>query len=411
MKHRRAFAFGIALVATLACAGTTASAAPLKVAPGLLTTGGGQAVLYQAPTTVVDQTAMPNATEYRSVVSLRLSAAVNRSVTPATASPDTESPRTLNRKAVPAAPQQLTVAAGIQEAKVSWAAPALKGFPVDAYLLNYQPGDGNLVFDPATLTTTLKNLTGDTEYTFRLQASNAFGDSVPAVAKATVQSPPPPPPPPLVAAAPAPVHYTNSHVISGVTFHYQSHNLSCEETVTSMALSHQGLNISQDQILAGLGVDNTPVVVSNGMVVSWGDPDRAFVGNVNGLERNRTGYQANPKALMRVINSYGGRVIEWSEPGVHGYISPQEIYAQVLADHPVLAYATWDWRYHTRHDYRSEDGNMVAWIGPYDAHVYTVVGVSSGSVLVDDPIRGQYWVSKGSFEAAYSDFNMAIVFA
>jgi uncharacterized protein YvpB len=415
VKHRRAFAFGIALAATLACAGTTASAAPLKAAPGLLTTGG-QVVVFRAPSNVVDQTTMPNASAFHRVVSLRLAAAANRTVIRATASPDGETPRTLNRKAVPGPPLQLTATAGIQEAKVSWTAPVLEGFPVDVYLLTYQPGDGSLVLDPATLAASFKDLTGDTEYTFRLQASNAFGDSDPAVVKVTVQSPPPPPPPPpppVVAAvrAPQPAYNSGSHIISGVAFHYQSHNLSCEETATSMALSHQGLNISQDQILARLGVDSTPVVVSNGMVVNWGDPDRAFVGNVNGLESNRTGYQANPKALMRVINSYGGRVIEWAEPGVQGYISPQEIYAQVQADHPVVAYATWDWRYHTRHDYRSEDGNMVAWIGPADAHVYTVVGVSAGSVLVNDPIRGQYWVSKGSFEAAYSDFNMAIVFA
>jgi uncharacterized protein YvpB len=382
----------------------------LKVAaPGLTTIGGGVA-LYTAPgTTVVDQASMPNASEFHSAVSLRLSAAVNRSVTRATMSPDTESPRTLNRKAVPASPQKLSIEAGIQEAKVTWTAPVLKGFPVDSYLLIYQPGDGSLVLDPATLTATIKNLTGDTEYTFRVQASNAFGDSAPTVAKATVQSPPPPPP--VVDYAPAAAYNPGSHIISGVAYYRQSHNLSCEEAATSMALTHQGMYVSQDQILAGLGVDWTPVVVSNGMVVSWGDPDRAFVGNVNGLESNRTGYQANPKALMRVINSFGGRVIEWSEPSVHGSISPQEIYAQVLADHPVVAYATWDWRYHTRHDYLPEDGNMVPWIGPADAHVYTVIGVSSSSVLVNDPLRGQYWVSKGSFEAAYSDFDMAIVFA
>jgi uncharacterized protein YvpB len=401
-------------VATLTCAGTTASAAgaPLKLAGGLTAVDGSQVAPFQAPPN--DRTSMPNGADFHSKVSLRLAAAANRSVTPAKASPDSLTPRTLNRKAVPGPPLKLTVAAGIEEAKVSWAAPAVNGFPVDLYVLTYQPGDGTLLLEPATLSTTFKSLTGDTEYMFRLQASNEFGDSVPAVAKATVQSPPPPPPPPPAEVAPAAAPASsnpNSHVISGVTYMRQSHNLSCEEAATSMALTHQGLHISQDQILAGLGVDNTPVVVSNGMVVSWGNPDRAFVGNVNGLESNRTGYQANPKALMRVINSLGGRVIEWGEPGVQGYVSPQEIYAQVMADHPVVAYATWDWRYHTRHDYRSEDGNMVAWIGPADAHVYTVVGVNGGSVRVNDPMRGQYWVSKGSFEAAYSDFNMAIVFA
>ncbi|MDQ6917826.1 MAG: C39 family peptidase [Candidatus Dormibacteraeota bacterium] len=385
----------------------------MKLAPGLGTTGS-QRVVYTAPAPGAGKAAIPNTSEFHSKVSLRLAAAANRTVIPASASPDSDSPLTLNRRAISTEPQHLAVEAGIQQARLSWEAPSWKGAGIDFYLLTYQPGDVSLVFDSMTSTTTIKDLKGDTEYLFTLWASNPFGDSLPTSKRSTIQSPPPPPPPaPIEVAAPAPVHnyVSNSHIISGVPYIRQSHNLSCEEATTSMALHHQGLNVSQDQILAALGVDNTPVVMSGGLVVSWGNPDRAFVGNVNGLESNHTGYQANPKALMRVINSFGGRVIEWGEPGVAGYISPQEIYAQVQADHPVVAYGTWDWRYHTRHDYRSEDGNMVAWIGPYDAHVYTVVGVNSGSVLVNDPLRGQYWVSKGSFEAAYSDFNMAIVFA
>jgi hypothetical protein len=39
------------------------------------------------------------------------------------------------------------------------------------------------------------------------------------------------------------------------------------------------------------------------------------------------------------------------------------------------------------------------------------VGVNPTGVLINDTIRGQYWVSKASFEAAYSDFNEAIAFA
>jgi hypothetical protein len=40
-----------------------------------------------------------------------------------------------------------------------------------------------------------------------------------------------------------------------------------------------------------------------------------------------------------------------------------------------------------------------------------VIGVNPWSVLVNDPIRGQYWVSKATFEAAYSTFSEAIIFA
>jgi uncharacterized protein YvpB len=201
------------------------------------------------------------------------------------------------------------------------------------------------------------------------------------------------------------------HIIRNMALYYQRHALSCEETSTSMGLVHQGLHISQDQILARMGVDNTPARLVNGYVVRWGDPDRAFVGNVNGSENNYTGQQANPKALVRVLNSYGAKIIEWSEPGVGpNVISAQEIYKQVVAGHPVVAYATWDWNWHRIYYYRSEDGNRVPLISPADDHVYLVVGVSATRVLINDPIRGQYWVSKGAFNASY-EFGMAIVLA
>ena len=112
---------------------------------------------------------------------------------------------------------------------------------------------------------------------------------------------------------------------------------------------------------------------------------------------------------MRVLDSFNAKIIDWSEPGVTtNTISASEIYDQVLRGHPVIAYATWDWKYHTLYHYTSEDGNAVATIYPYDDHVYAVVGVNASSVLVHDPIRGTYWVSKTSFEAAY-EFGMAIV--
>jgi uncharacterized protein YvpB len=196
------------------------------------------------------------------------------------------------------------------------------------------------------------------------------------------------------------------HVIYGVQFYYQSHSLSCEETATSMALTHQGIYLSQDQILQEMGADTRPMYVDGNGTVRWGNPYEQFVGNVNGSEHNYTGYQANWPPLVRVARAHGASII------AAGPMSAETIYANVIANHPVVAYATYDWGWHPRHDYLSFDGQWIPWIGPnVDAHVYTVVGVSPWSVLVDDPIRGQYWVSKGTFEAAYSVFSEAIIFA
>ena len=196
------------------------------------------------------------------------------------------------------------------------------------------------------------------------------------------------------------------HVIYGVQFYYQTHSLSCEETAVSMALTHQGIYVSQDQILQEMGADTRPMYVDGNGTVRWGNPYEQFVGNVNGSEHNYTGYQANYPPLVRVARAHGASVI------AAGPMSAETIYANVIANHPVVAYATWDWLRDPRNDYLSFDGQWIPWVGPNrDAHVYTVVGVSPWSVLVNDPIRGQYWVSKGTFEAAYATFSEAIIFA
>jgi uncharacterized protein YvpB len=202
------------------------------------------------------------------------------------------------------------------------------------------------------------------------------------------------------------VALSQTHVISGVTFYYQDHPLSCEEAATSMALTHQGISLSQDQILAELGADRRGEFVDSSGRVRWGNPYETFVGNVNGSESNFTGYGTYYPPLVRIARAHGAKII------AYGSMSAETIYARVIAGHPVVAFATWDWAWHPRRDYLSFDGQWIPFIGPYNAsHVYTVVGVSPSSVLINDPIRGQYWISKGSFQAGYSDFNEAIVFA
>jgi len=199
---------------------------------------------------------------------------------------------------------------------------------------------------------------------------------------------------------------SQTHIVSGVTFIYQNHPLSCEEAATSMALTHQGISVSQDQILNEIGADRRGMYVDAQGRVRWGNPYETFVGNVNGSESNYTGFGTFYPPLVRVAKAHGANVL------AYGSMSAATIYARVIAGHPVVAFATWDWGWHPRRDYLSFDGQWIPWIGPvYASHVYTVVGVSPGQVLVNDPIRGQYWISKGAFEAGYSDFNEAIVFA
>ena len=202
------------------------------------------------------------------------------------------------------------------------------------------------------------------------------------------------------------VALSQTHVIAGVAMIYQNHPLSCEEASTSMALTHQGIHVSQDQILAEIGADTRRMYVDGAGRVRWGNPYETFVGNVNGSESNYTGFGTYWPPLVRVAKAHGASLI------AYGAMSAATIYARVIAGHPVVAFATWDWAWHPRRDYLSFDGQWIPWIGPvYASHVYVVVGVSPTQVLINDPIRGQYWVGKAAFQAGYSDFGEAIVFA
>ena len=201
------------------------------------------------------------------------------------------------------------------------------------------------------------------------------------------------------------VALSQTRVIPGVAFIYQNHPLSCEEAATSMALTHQGIHLSQDQILHEVGADLRPMYVDGAGRVRWANAYGTFVGNVNGSESNYTGLGTFYPPLVRVAKAHGSRIL------AYGSMSAATIHARVIAGHPVVAFATWDWAWHPRRDYLSFDGQRIPWIGPvFASHVYVVVGIGPNRVLVNDPIRGQYWISKAAFEAGYSDFREAIVF-
>ena len=193
-------------------------------------------------------------------------------------------------------------------------------------------------------------------------------------------------------------------VISHVFLYGPDRNLTCEETAVSMALTHQHIYVSQDIILKEVGFDLRPITKDKMGRVRWGDPYRTFVGSPNGYEFMETGYGAGYPPLVRVAEAHGAKILR------SGAMDADTVYGALQSGHPVVAWATWDWRWHPRHDYLAFDGTWVPWIGPYDAHVYTLVGIRGDAVLVNDPLRGQYWEPKDRFEAAYSVFQEGIVF-
>ncbi len=195
-------------------------------------------------------------------------------------------------------------------------------------------------------------------------------------------------------------------LVPNVVLYYQTHNLSCEEAAVAMALTHQDIVLDQDEILHEMGADLTASYVeANNGRMRWGDPYVSFVGSVDGHEFDTTGYGASYPPLVAVAKRHGAKILR------AGPMEVETVYRYLWSAHPVVVWATWDWRWHQRNDYLAFDGRWVPWIGPHDSHVYTAVGIRPDAILVDDPLRGRYWVPIDAFAAAYSVFDEAIAFA
>jgi uncharacterized protein YvpB len=237
----------------------------------------------------------------------------------------------------------------------------------------------------ATIATSILVLTG----------MHANAAATPAtVAAATAASPAP-------GASPTPTPVTSRQL--PVPVYYQAYTLSCEEAALRMALAHEGIAVTDAQVLAIIGVDWSAAYY-DGSGLRWGDPYTAFVGNPGGSEVAMTGYGTYYPNIARAASALGGTVLRAGEA-----ISPADLYAAVLDGHPVVAWVTYQWVTAQRSDYVAFDGRTIPYAGPVE-HAIAVVGVTPTTVTVNDPDFGQYAVSRTVFESSYATYNqMAVV--
>jgi uncharacterized protein YvpB len=183
---------------------------------------------------------------------------------------------------------------------------------------------------------------------------------------------------------------------------HQAYNLSCEESSLSMVLAFYGHSVSDQDVLTFIGIDQVHYWTGAG----GGDPYADFVGDPNGSEVRNTGYGVYSPPIQRAAAHFGAQVAESGQG-----IPPGAVYSAVSAGYPVIVWVTFDLASHARTDYVAYDGTTVPYAGPWE-HAMVVSGVSDSSVRLNDPDRGQYWVSRGRFETAYAVYGqMAVVFA
>lgn len=180
--------------------------------------------------------------------------------------------------------------------------------------------------------------------------------------------------------------------------------LDCETAALQMGLATYGHWYSQQSLFNLQSPDLRGAYWDSHGALHWGDPYTNFVGNVYGSEGNYTGYGVYFPPIVNIAHSHGDSNSTGGE-ALHSL----DIYNEVAAGHPVVAWVEYHW-------VRPGLGLWTAWDGRtvnYSTweHAVVLTGVSQTQVRVNDPGTGTaYWIDRSKFEASWHDFdNMAVV--
>ena len=183
-----------------------------------------------------------------------------------------------------------------------------------------------------------------------------------------------------------------------VTFHRQEHSLSCEVASLKTALKIFGIEVSEAELISRLPFDATPK--SPGV---WGDPNKGFVGNINGTMLG-TGYGVYAGPIAQIANRYVRAEILNSA-------TPQDIAKAISAGRPVIM-----WGYYG-------SGAPSSWQTPAGTPVKAVNGEHTRVVFgydgparnptrfyLMDPITGSFSLAAAEFLRNWNSLdNMALV--
>ena len=279
--------------------------------------------------------------------------------------------------------------------------------------------------DTATFTTP----SSPTTLTFKLLVGTPPVPTFVVVSTPLVITAPPPPPPPAPSSASTPTPKsplpsttppTSTFYVSGTKYYSQIYTEDCETASLEMALSHEGIFISQSTLLGDENVqDGSGPTMSGSNITAWYNPYVGFVGNPNGNQTSSvpTGYGVYYPVISSVASHFGGRVL-FAGTG----LSDSSVYADIAANHPVIAWVSDNNNgyfvrgpisYWTVTPAYSGSGQRIPYVdGGYNEHCVLVVGVNASSVYIFNPLSfiGPEWVSKSAFANTFATFgDMAVV--
>lgn len=172
-----------------------------------------------------------------------------------------------------------------------------------------------------------------------------------------------------------------------VIYYSQAFVQSCEAANVRMALHYRGINSTDWAILQKFGYNPTSRDTKNNI---WDDPQKQFVGNVNGSQSAGTGWGVYSEPVAKAIRSFGRSAT------THYGASPAFIASQIYKGRPVIVWGIWGASAKID-SWKTPEGKKIK--GPIPMHVRLVVGVRGEpdnpvGFYINDPITGPiYWTA------------------
>lgn len=180
---------------------------------------------------------------------------------------------------------------------------------------------------------------------------------------------------------------SNATIKLDVPYHKQEHALSCEIASLKMALNFYDIEISESELLAQLPYDTK---TSRSKENVWGDPDKGFVGNIDGTIPNN-GYGVYEDPIVELGKKY--RDTEKIKDA-----SLRDILIEVSDKHPVIVWGTLA----SGRDisWKTKDGKSIKAI--YGEHARVIIGFTGTlenpkNIILHDPVYGTITMSKDKF--------------
>ncbi|HBM75019.1 MAG TPA: peptidase C39 [Clostridiaceae bacterium] len=175
----------------------------------------------------------------------------------------------------------------------------------------------------------------------------------------------------------------------------------CEVTSLAMLLQYAGVKVDKITLSQNIRKDETPLVIDGEDIISWGDPNYGFVGDITGKEM---GFAVYPGPLMELMDQYmPGRAVNLTNQtfeSLTGYLENKK---------PVIVWITVDLNPPDKYDEWNKGEKKIR--AAFDEHAVVLVGYDNENCYINNPYNGvkNQAVDKNTFKTIWNSMgNMAI---